>query len=284
MVIMMKKSRGIFFLIFISLYPISQQERLLDDKIAQNPHDYTSWYSNGVCAYKRKDFVKAAHCFEQTIKEGNKRFNLSQEMAAHYNLGNTYAETKQYDQAITEYEKVLTLDPDHRKAQEKKKLVEILKKRQQEEQQKPDDNNKSAEDSTKNESEDTQEQDKEKNEQTKGNAENQEQNKIQNTSEQNSKQREESTQEQGQNTQGQQGIQNKKEDGDHNEKLPLTQEENEYIQNIIDKAMKQQNTEKPSDENEKKLVAVLDEIDNQAQKQMLCAHRKSGQNPYENLW
>ncbi len=93
---------------------IEQNQPALAEKLAESPQ----W--KGSAAYKAGHFKAAVKAFQQ-----------SKSADAQYNLGNAYAQLKQYDKAIAAYEKALEKHPNNADAQYNLELVKKLKKKQQ---------------------------------------------------------------------------------------------------------------------------------------------------------
>lgn len=264
------------------------QETALDDLVVRKPHDYESWYNLGVLAHQRKDFQKSCHCFEQALHEGEQKISNQQKKEALYNLGNSYALAEKYDEALKQYEKILEFDSADEKVKEKIEVVqELREKREQQEQDKSnknDDARQSGEKKSNNSSDNSQKgEQKQQAQQEKSNPA-----ESQNESEQQSKQENKSGNEQTQAAESQASEQDKHEKGDQHEKsaqLDKKNNDNQRIQDIIDKARAQEQADKPENGEEEKLVAYLQAVDDQAQKQLLYRQQKNGvKGAYENQW
>ncbi len=82
-------------------------------------------YRKGVVEYRAGDFNKAEEFFKKSDRP-----ELA--IAAKYNLGNSLAQEKKFEDAIKAYEEVLKADPQHENAQANLKLIQDLLKKQKE--------------------------------------------------------------------------------------------------------------------------------------------------------
>ena len=119
-----------------------------------SPPAHADWQENlwrtpdqqGMQAYKKQDFDKAANKFDDPLWQGtalykNKNFEAalmafqqSDSIQALYNQGNTLAQLGKIDQAIAAYQQVLDKNPDNEDAKANKELLEQIKKQQEQEQ------------------------------------------------------------------------------------------------------------------------------------------------------
>ena len=95
-------------------------------KQAADTFDNNLW--RGTAHYKNEDYQAALESFAQ-IEPTNKSYT-----DATYNAGNALAQLGEIDQAITAYEQVLELQPDHQEALANKALLEKLKEQQEQDQ------------------------------------------------------------------------------------------------------------------------------------------------------
>jgi Ca-activated chloride channel family protein len=96
-------------------------------KQAADTFDNNLW--QGTAHYKNEDYQAALESFTQ-IEPTNKSYT-----DATYNAGNALAQLGEIDQAITAYEQVLELQPDHQEALANKALLEKLKEQQEQQEQ-----------------------------------------------------------------------------------------------------------------------------------------------------
>jgi Ca-activated chloride channel family protein len=94
---------------------------------AADTFDNSLW--QGTAHYKNGDYQAALESFSQ-IEPTDKDY-----VDATYNAGNALAQLGEIDQAITTYERVLTLRPKHQEASANKALLEKLKEQQEQEQE-----------------------------------------------------------------------------------------------------------------------------------------------------
>ncbi len=91
----------------------------------QDPH----W--RGAAAYKSGDYAGAIQAFS---------VELGTEADAHYNLGNAFAMSQNFEQAIASYNVAIALQPDHADAIHNREIVQsLLEEQQQQEEQNQDD-------------------------------------------------------------------------------------------------------------------------------------------------
>jgi Ca-activated chloride channel family protein len=94
---------------------------------AADTFDNSLW--QGTAHYKNGDYQAALESFSQ-IKPPDKDY-----VDATYNAGNALAQLGEIDQAITTYDRVLTLRPKHQEASANKALLEKLKEQQEQQEQ-----------------------------------------------------------------------------------------------------------------------------------------------------
>jgi Ca-activated chloride channel family protein len=94
---------------------------------AADTFDNSLW--QGTAHYKNGDYQAALESFSQ-IEPTDKDY-----VDATYNAGNALAQLGEIDQAITTYERVLTLRPKHQEASANKALLEKLKEQQEQQEQ-----------------------------------------------------------------------------------------------------------------------------------------------------
>ena len=100
-------------------------------KQAADTFDNNLW--QGTAHYKNQDYQAALESFTQ-IEPTNKSF-----ADATYNAGNALAQLGEIDQAITAYDQVLELQPEHQEASANKALLEKLKDQQEQQKQQEQD-------------------------------------------------------------------------------------------------------------------------------------------------
>lgn len=100
-------------------------ERALSDSASRA----AAQYNLGNARYKKGDFAGAAKAFEEAARSGTSP-------DAAYNLGNSYAEQKQWQQALDAYKKALQAQPGSTDAQRNYAYARKQLQRQQQEQQK----------------------------------------------------------------------------------------------------------------------------------------------------
>lgn len=118
----------------------AKAQQLLNQALVASPHDPVLLYDAGVAACKLAQYELAAGYFEKASVFTEKA-DLKEE--ALFNAGNAYAHQKRYDDAIKNYEKILTKNPNHERARYNYEQVKKLKEQeeqQQDQQQNGDDN------------------------------------------------------------------------------------------------------------------------------------------------
>lgn len=111
-----------------------QAHSQLNQLVTDNPERADILYDSGVAAYRLKNFESAQAYFKHVTEHDDIPAELKER--AHFNLGNTYAATKQLQHAIDEYEKVLDLNPDNQAAQDNLRVVkEMIKQEEQKQKQ-----------------------------------------------------------------------------------------------------------------------------------------------------
>jgi len=103
--------------------------------------------TQGTTAFEEENYAEAATLFEDdawraaaNYRTGNFEnavadLNLLEDAESHYNRGNALARLNRFPEAISAYEEVLAMAPDHEDAQYNKELLEQLMEEQQQEQQ-----------------------------------------------------------------------------------------------------------------------------------------------------
>jgi len=103
--------------------------------------------TQGTTAFEEENYAEAATLFEDdawraaaNYRTGNFEnavadLNLLEDAESHYNRGNALARLNRFPEAISAYEEVLAMAPDHEDAQYNKELLEKLMEEQQQEQQ-----------------------------------------------------------------------------------------------------------------------------------------------------
>lgn len=104
-----------------------------EELLTEDPDNGELNYNAGKAAYQMQEFQAAASYFSQAAND----HEISAELAlqAWFDLGNTYAKQKKWQEALESYEKVLTYDASHKEAKDMiekiKKLLEEQEKQQQ---------------------------------------------------------------------------------------------------------------------------------------------------------
>ncbi len=117
-------------------------QQLYDTLLVKNPDHYEGLYNSGKLAYKQQNFAQSAAYFEKAAHIKTAPSGLKEQ--AFFDLGNSYAQIKEWQKALTAFEHVLTINPDNEYA---KKTVERIKqiieqeKQQQEQEKENNDNN-----------------------------------------------------------------------------------------------------------------------------------------------
>lgn len=119
---------------------------LLNTVVNDNPDDAQALYNLGKIAYKKGEFETAGAYFSKAAHAPH--VSALQEQAL-FDGGNSYAQLKQWPEAIKNYEDVLARNPDHEPAKKTleqiKKIMEQEKQQQQQEEQKKDEQKKEEE-------------------------------------------------------------------------------------------------------------------------------------------
>ena len=76
-----------------------------------DPHDPAALSEMGLMQYNRGNVTAAIDYYEQSLRNGSDRFNLSKRVATYNNLAAAYANQKLYDKEIERYEKAVEIDP-----------------------------------------------------------------------------------------------------------------------------------------------------------------------------
>lgn len=116
----------------------------LNQLVTDNPERADILYDSGVAAYRLKNFESAQAYFKHAIQSADLSADLSAiakddlKERAHFNLGNTYVATKQLQQAIDEYEKVLDINPENKPAQDNLRIVKQMLEQEKQKQKEQD--------------------------------------------------------------------------------------------------------------------------------------------------
>lgn len=123
-----------------------QAHNQLNQLVTDNPERPDVLYDSGVVAYKLKNFDSAQAYFKKVTESDNVTTDLKER--AHFNLDNAYVATKQLQDALDEYEKVLDINPENEPAKDNIRVVKEMleqekqKEKQEEEKQKKKDQQK----------------------------------------------------------------------------------------------------------------------------------------------
>ena len=245
----------IYFLFFVVSSSLSAVDlSTLEDRVAQHPSDARALYNLGVGAFKAGDLKKAEASFS-TLKSwcAEKKITKKQCVDIFYNAGNTEYKLNDYQGALASFESVLTYDPVHENAREKRDFIkQLLEQKKQEQQDKQDkkEDNKEQEKQDKKEQQDQQKQQDQKDQNNKKDGEqkqekqNQDQNKQQDKQQDKQDGKRDQQDKQGKQAAEQSAQESSQESGGKEKKEPLT-------------ARQQQ------------LVELAERLDNQAQEQIV---------------
>lgn len=89
----------------------AKAKELLQKALQIDPHDPTALSEMGLMQYNRGNVTAAIDYYEQSLRNGSDRFNLSKRVATYNNLAAAYADQKLYDKEIEQYEKAVEIDP-----------------------------------------------------------------------------------------------------------------------------------------------------------------------------
>lgn len=119
---------------FVHIFSASDLHKL-EDQIARHPTDYKSLYNLGVASFKAGDFEKSQSCFSLLKQFCGEKIKTEDEcVRIFYNAGNTEFKLKNYQDALTSFERVLNFQPTHEKARQKRDYIKRLLEQQQKEQ------------------------------------------------------------------------------------------------------------------------------------------------------
>jgi Ca-activated chloride channel homolog len=179
---------GIFLCTSSCIYPFSYDSAVykaqkgnwqdahvaLNSIITDNPDNADIMYDAGVAAYNVGNKCQAGICFTRAAECSSDK-NVC--FRAHFNAGNTYVDEKKLEDAITEFDKALVIEPDNEYAQHNRdRVAEMLK--QQEQKNKDDQkNDKQEQDKQEQEDKQNQENQQDQNKQNQENENNQNQDK-----------------------------------------------------------------------------------------------------------
>lgn len=154
---------------------LSQFETLLIER----PDDAQLLYNAGKAAYKTQEYDAAASYFERAAKQ--KEIDCTLAEHTWFDLGNTHVKQKKWQEALSSYEQVLTLNPEHKEAQEMiEKIKKLLEQQKQQEKQSQNQDSKQNQDKNQQQQNNNQEQNNDQQQNQDGkNQENSDQNKNQ---------------------------------------------------------------------------------------------------------
>lgn len=113
--------------------------------VANNPHDPSVLYDAGVASYRVGEYAPAQAYFEQAAALATTMPEMQER--AFFNVGNAYAHTARYQDAVDAYQKALELNPENKQAQENLALIQKLLEQKNQEQKNDQDNANDKEDS-----------------------------------------------------------------------------------------------------------------------------------------
>lgn len=122
----------------------------LEDGLNKDPYDVEHNYNIGVVFYKQKKYQDALQAFLRAGNCQNKSSIFQQQ--TYFNTANCYFQLEQWRDAVEQYQKVLSLDPDHLSAQHNLRLAlyklkeEEMKNKVKEQDQKSDNHDQSSAD------------------------------------------------------------------------------------------------------------------------------------------
>ncbi len=96
----------------------------LKKALADHPENADILYDLGVSTFKNAEFDKALAYFTKSADTATAPQALREQ--AYFNAGNAQVRLKQLEQAIESYDKVLALNPDHKKAKHNKEVVKKM--------------------------------------------------------------------------------------------------------------------------------------------------------------
>jgi Ca-activated chloride channel family protein len=109
-----------------------QASDFFSEQLIADPTNEELNFNAGVVQYRQKKYEQARDSFVRATKSPK---SAVQEQA-HFNLGNTHVALEQLEEAIKDYEKVLTLNPKNERARHNLELVkEMLRKKQEQQKQ-----------------------------------------------------------------------------------------------------------------------------------------------------
>lgn len=98
-------------------------------------NDGSSLYNMGVVAYQKKDYETARDCFSKAADISS--LSNTQQSQLHFNLGKTYEKLQRYRDAEEQFDKSLSYDPDNELAKKAKEHAEQERKKQEDLANKP---------------------------------------------------------------------------------------------------------------------------------------------------
>ncbi len=111
-----------------------EAQQRMSTLMVDDPDDVSLLYDSGVVAYRMKEFEKADAYFGQVAKQDSVSQVLKKQ--ASFNLGNTKVALNQLQQAVSQYEDVLLIDPQNERAKHNIEKVKEMLQQQQQQQQK----------------------------------------------------------------------------------------------------------------------------------------------------
>lgn len=109
---------------------LSQANTVLNKALVDDPNNGKLLYDAGVLSYKQNQFDLAYRYFSDAAKDSANPAILQEQI--HFNLANTFAKQQNLQEAIEQYQKVLSLNPQNKKAKHNlEKVKEMLKQKQQ---------------------------------------------------------------------------------------------------------------------------------------------------------
>ena len=280
---------------------------LLSSLITNRPDDPNILYDFGVVAFNQKQFKQAKAYFKNSAENKNTSDGLKQD--AYFNGGNTSIQLKKLEDAIIQYKKVLTLNPDHQEAQHNLELVKKMleqekqNQKQQDEKNQDQNNDKDKKKDDKNKESDNQQSDKQENDQR-----NKSESDKQDKKEQRKDDREEKRDEQsGQNkkpeaendsfdnSESKKNQQKQEDQGQHDESLKQEQsqtndkdDQSDFDESTSDGKNQQEVGAGPAsqqvdqyDEKVMQVLAFIEEKDAESNKKMMAAQVKKATGAYD---
>lgn len=218
-------------------------------ELVQTPTDAKVLFDNGDVAYRLKEYDQAFIYFKKSAEYAKDSLQKEQSL---YNLGNTFVQKKEYQNAIDLYDKVLELNPKNIDAQHNKKVAQELLKKQKKDQEKKEEQQKEKEkqkqdQNNKQQNQDQNQENQEKQEEQKQQEDQQKKEKEQDQQGQNNDQQQEKQQQkEDQNKQG------KKENNKNNEQEDVNNKDQQQKHNQQEQEQNQKNESSGQNEQEKK--------------------------------